>query len=145
MNNVNFSQYCSKSGETIYAISHATGIPYTTLSELKNNKLNINQCAFDTIARLAAFFNCTPESLVNPTQLMKNISGKYRGIAYRWIVTDDRSELHILDDGLDLVLQKSQKLTQPRFYHAYSATALCLIDIYLEQKEVRKALCRITS
>lgn len=144
MNNTNFETYYTNSGETLYSISHATGIPYTTLSELKNNKLDINRCAYNTVVRLAAYWGCLPGELVNPTQLMKNVSGKYRGVSYRWTATENDSELHILDEDKDVILQKSSDLTQPRFYKAYNAIAMCLIDIYLEQKESEEMLCRST-
>ena len=44
------------SKKTIYQISKETGINYTTISELYNEKTNINKCASYTVFRLALYF-----------------------------------------------------------------------------------------
>lgn len=141
MINNNFIHFYQKSKKSLYAISRDTGIPYTTVNRLAHGTLNINQCAYDAVARLAAYFGCHPEDLVNPTQLMRNVSGKYEGMAYDWVVRDDVAELHVNDGGKDIILESSLSLTQPRFYAGYIAMTKCLIDIYKEQKRADEMLC----
>ena len=64
--------------KSLYAVSHATGIPYTTISKLSRGLLDINKCSGDVIYRLSLYFRCSMEDLLNPVQMMTGISGTYR-------------------------------------------------------------------
>lgn len=145
INNNNFNNMLAAKGATAYSVSKETGIPYTTLSELKNNKLDINKCSYETLARLASFFQCRPENLVNPVQILRNISGKYRKYPYHWVINGETAELHMNDHGNDILLGKEKGLTQARFAREYREIPEVWIDIYLQQKEAEELLCRHTS
>lgn len=138
--NQNFLKIFHKSGMTAYAISKQTGTPYTTIHRLCTGTLNINDCQYDTVARIAACLSCKPEDIVNRTQLMRNVSGKYRGVPYIWKMIDDNLSLVIRGNGQDIVLARDNKMTQARFFHAYQKIAECYIDVYKTTKEA-ETLC----
>lgn len=43
--NDKFKSKMKEKGKTAYAVSKETGIPYTTMNELMNDKININRCS----------------------------------------------------------------------------------------------------
>ena len=141
MKNAAFNQKLKKDGKSIYAISRMTGIPYTTISELANNKNNINKCSYETVNKLAAYFRCNASEITNPIQYIENVHGTYRKIPYKWIMNNGVEELHISDNKKDIVLLCDDKMTQARFSREYFATTLCYIDIYLKKKEAHALLC----
>ncbi|MGN0362570.1 MAG: helix-turn-helix domain-containing protein [Bilifractor sp.] len=140
MQNENFLKVFQKSGLSAYALSRQTGTPYTTIHRLCAGTLNINDCQYDTVIRIAACLGVPPEEIVNRTQLMRNVSGKYRGIPYIWKMIDGNLSLVIQEAGQDVIIDQDNDMTQPRFYGVYHKMAECLIDIYQTQKEAEK-LC----
>ena len=64
--NDNFNQIVLASGKSLYEISFGTGIPYTTISQLHNNKRDINKVAAETIVKLALYFNKEVNDILNP-------------------------------------------------------------------------------
>lgn len=125
----------------MYAISRMTGIPYTTINELANSKNDINKCSYETVKKLAAYFRCNPSEITNPIHYIENVHGTYRKIPYKWVMVNGMEELHINDNGEEVVLLRDDQMTQARFSREYFATTLCYIDIYLNKKEARKLLC----
>ena len=102
---------------TAYAISKQTGTPYTTIHRLCTGTLNINDCQYDTVARIAACVGCKPEEIANQTQLMRS--------------------LVIRENGKDIILARDNQMTQARLFHAYQKIAECYIDIYKQQKRLK--------
>lgn len=139
MRNENFHSRIHSAGKSLYYISRHTGIPYTTLSRLSHDTLNINKCSGDVLLRLALFFDCKIEDLMNPEQLMAGVSGTYRGVRYRWVGKAHETELHINEDGHDQVIDAGD-YSQNRFYRAYPAQAENLIDLYLSDRETEAML-----
>lgn len=138
--NGNFLRYVDACGKTAYQISKETGIPYTTISELTNGKININKCAADTVFRLSLYFRCPMDGILNRVSLLTNVSGAYRGIKYQWKPGRDHSaELHIWDCGEDSILDKGE-YSQARFYEVYSDMTELIIDRYIEEKEAKELL-----
>lgn len=144
MENKNFNQQLARSGASMYKISKRSGVPYTTLSRLKNNLLDMNSCSYETVARLAVYFHCSVADITNPVEILRNCSGTYGGFHYRWEVRDGKEILHITDNGEDVILRTASGLTQVRFADAYIAMTENYIDIYKKKKEVEKLLCSHT-
>ena len=76
--NENFIDLMKNTGKSIYQISRETGIPYTTLSELVNEKVNINKCAAGMVHKLTLYLKCSIEDILNREPLIANKSGTYR-------------------------------------------------------------------
>lgn len=138
--NQNFVKIFTKSGMTAYALSKRTGTPYTTIHKLCTGALNMNDCQYDTVARIAACLDCKTDEIVNQTQLMRNVSGKYRGIPYVWKMIDDNLSLVIRENGHDIVLARDNEMTQARFFRVYQKIAECYIDVYKTKKKA-EILC----
>lgn len=139
--NEKFVALVQEKSASIYSISKQTGIPYTSLSELLNGKIDINKCAAGMVFRLSLYFNCTIEDLLNQESLISNSSGTYRKIKYKWIMGQNPSyiELHIWDRGYEYILDKGI-YAQPRFYRVYNKLTEAIIDIYLEQKKAESMI-----
>jgi hypothetical protein len=141
MQNQNFNHIFRQSGISAYALSKQTGTPYTTIHKLCASTLNINDCQYDTVVRIAACLGCEPDKIVNQTQLMRNVSGKYRGIPYTWKIIDGNLSLVIQEGSKETVINQDNEMTQARFFKVYQKIAECFIDIHQLKKEAEEA-CR---
>ena len=139
--NKNFTIYFQQKAESLYLMSKQTGIPYTSLSELLNGKININKCAASLVYRLSLFFNCSVEDLLNEESLITNISGTYRKIKYKWVdgTAPGHVQLHVWDHGNEVILDEGL-YSQSRFYHIYRQLTEAVIDAYLQQKEAEEMM-----
>lgn len=138
--NENFKTYVRKTKKSIYKISKETGIPYTTLNELMNDKSHINQITSETTCKLCLYFDCSPQDLLDDFPLLQNSSGKYLGLRYQWHQTKDGIEFHVEDNNEDIVLTKL-KMMVPNKYHYYQhEIPELLIETYLEDKKEWEAL-----
>ena len=123
------------SKKTIYQISKETGINYTTISELYNEKTNINKCASYTVFRLALYFKCEIKDILNKETLISNIEGIYKKIKYKWEVNSDNTvSLWIIDNGEKKIIDTGY-YNQSRFYNEYFNMTKVIIDAYLEKKK----------
>ncbi len=144
MNNQAFKRKIEERGVSLYAVSKGTGIPYMTINKLAHDKLEINQCAFDTVARLAAFFGCDVTELTNPVPIMNNVTGKYNGMRYEWIATAETTTLNLYERGKLVESQYFKAMIGTEFYKAYIGTAECYIDVYQKEKAAEEALWQLT-
>ncbi len=60
-----------KNNLSIYQCSKASGIPYTTLSEIVNGKNKISKCSGETLYKLAKVLNVSIEELLE--EAMKGV------------------------------------------------------------------------
>ena len=77
-----------ETGKSIYKISQESGIPYTTLNELINDKKNINNKAAETVYKLSLYLNCNIDEILNNIAFLENGKGTYLGYRYYWKVTN---------------------------------------------------------
>ena len=87
--NKNFVNAVKNSGITPYRLSKYSGVPYTIISELLTGKKDINKRAADTVLRLAKALNLEISDIMNPVYVLDGVSGKYKGVSYRWKRQDD--------------------------------------------------------
>ena len=66
-----------ETGKSIYKISQESGIPYTTLNELINDKKNINNKAAETVYKLSLYLNCNIDEILNNIAFLENGKGTY--------------------------------------------------------------------
>lgn len=130
-----------QTGKSGYAISKETGVPYTTISELINGKININKCSCETIFLFSLYLQCDMEELLNEFPLINGVSGKYRNYKYYWKYDDiNKMELHVIDKKNDIIIDSGSLFSQARFYKETERMTELLIDYYLEEKEAVKML-----
>lgn len=140
MNN-NFTKHLKKKNLSVYQVSKQTGIPYTTLSEIANGKIDINKCSAITVFKLSLYFECNAEDLLNPEPLIANISGTYKNIKYKW-ETKENSQLaylHIWDNNKEKIIDNG-KFHIAKFYLANRIMTEAIIDAYLVEKEAKEML-----
>lgn len=139
--NAKFVEQFEKGSKSVYSVSKQTGIPYTTLSELLNGKIDINKCAVGMVYRLSLYFDCRVEDLLNKEPLITNASGTYRKIKYKWekSQTPGRIQLRIWDRGQEKVIDEST-CSQARFYSSYKLLTETVIDAFLQQKQAEELL-----
>lgn len=137
--NEKYKKMINGTNKSLYQISRETGIPYTILNELKNDKKNINHIKSETVYKLCLYFKCQMEDIMNPFALLGNSKGLYLGIKYKWEALNNGIELHIYDDDTDLVLTKIEPVV-PKFYNEYHNIVEMLIENYIEQKHIEEAL-----
>lgn len=138
--NDRFKKAISTNSISLYRLSKETGIPYTTLSELMNDKKNINNIAAETVYKLCLYFNCRQEELLNNCFLLENSEGKYNRIKYYWKSNDSIIELHIEDNNKDIILLSLNNMFADAYHEYRRGITPLLIDIYLKNKELEAAL-----
>ena len=138
--NDRFKQYAGDSGKSIYRISRETGIPYTTLSELMNDKSHINNITSETVCKLGMYFGCEPQELLDAFPLLDNAKGKYLGIRYQWRQAADGIEFHINDGDDDIILARLKAMIPERYRYYQSSIPELFIETYLDDKKAMEAL-----
>ena len=138
--NDNIKDKIKHSGKSLYRISKETGIPYTTLNELMNEKKNINHIKAETVYRLSVFFKCDTKDLLNTFSLLNNSEGNYMDVPYKWISSDSKSTLHIYYDNEDIILTKANTLAAEINYATYRELTEILIENYIRKNELRRQL-----
>lgn len=63
-----FSDYLIERGLTVYAVSKASGIPYSTLNDIANGKVNIDNCKVSVLMRLSDTLGISCEELYSHCQ-----------------------------------------------------------------------------
>lgn len=137
--NENYREKVKYTNKSLYQISNETGISYTILSELKNNKKDINHITSETVYKLCLYFHCKMEDIMNPFAILKNSKGTYLGMQYKWDSFDEGIELHIYDEDVDIILTRVNPAI-PRFYNQYHYIAEMLIEKYIKQKQAEEKL-----
>jgi DNA-binding Xre family transcriptional regulator len=141
MLNQKLLEYLTRKDVSLYRISEATGIPYTTLSRLKLGKLDLNKCSAEAVNRLARFLECSSEDLLNPYPFMSGVHGTYKGYKYRWVSEGEDDVLYVKDNGSDVEIDRNAHVTSFRHRSAADTFTEMVIDIYIEKKEA-DALCK---
>lgn len=139
--NENFIDLMKNTGKSVYQISRETGIPYTTLSELVNKKVDINKCAAGMVHKLTPYLKCSLEDTLNREPLITNKSGTYRKIKYKWVPTENGTVTLNIKDGQTKKIIDESKCDQARFYQTFDNMTELIIDYYITQKEVDANLC----
>ena len=84
-----------ESGMSKYALAQAAGVPYTTVSEILNEKIDINRCAAESVSRMAEVLGAKTEDVLNRYRVMEDAGGTYRGIRYRWQYNGECNEFYL--------------------------------------------------
>ena len=138
--NENFNNAMESLGVTAYRLSKDTGIPYTTISELCNNKIDINKCSAETVYKLALYFECEMKDILNYVNILENYSGKYLGHKFRWNKGREPISLSVEINGKVETITPIPKVCTSRPHLFKRAYTELLIDKLLEEKNLEKLL-----
>ena len=131
--NDNFNNVYLDSGLSMYSLSRRSGVPYTTINEIRNSKIDINLCAAGTVTKIAAALGTDTQSIMNPVRLLDGVRGKYRNVSYFW-KDDAATVLNISTEGIDYTIETGKQYRIPRWREYYDILAEWLIDDWLEKK-----------
>ena len=121
----------------MYALAKRSAVPYTTVNEIHNGKIDINQCAASTVFRLAAALGVTSEDIINPIYYLDGVKGKYKGIDFTWS-TSDVSRITFEYEGEPVTLETSAIYNIPGRLEYYNIAAGWMIKEFIEHKEWEK-------
>lgn len=134
ISNDNFNKVLKESGLSMYGLAKYSGVPYTTINEIHNNKIDINRCESGTVFKLAACINASPEEIMNKIMYLDGIKGKYKGIEYVWS-TSDTSKLIFEYKGEEVVLDTEKQYNVKGRNRYYNMAAELMIKDYMEKME----------
>ena len=139
--NDKFIKIVKSTGKTAYKISKETGIPYTTLNELCNGKININNVTAETVLKLSLYLECTINELLNDFSILDGYAGKYKGYSFRWKSVSDGIELLVKVDGQYKIIYKEDRIFIDTDYNkTKEILTKVIIDAYDEQIQAEKLL-----
>lgn len=137
ISNSKFNSALQGSGLSMYALSRCSGVPYTTINEIRNGKNDINQCAAATVWRLAAALGVSPNDLINDINYLDGVKGKYKGIDFIW-----RSETNTVitfeHNGSTVTLDTGAFYNIPSRLQYYNIIAGWMIKEHLEHIQWEK-------
>jgi len=139
--NENLMRIIKNNRISLYKLSMETGLPYTTLCRLKQGIMDINKCSCEVLYRLALFFDCNMEELLNPIQYLSNIKGTYRGYNYSWKAEKDKDIFVVKKGNETIITDYDNAMTNRKYYKSLKAFAEMEIDAYIMKKEADE-LCR---
>lgn len=142
ISNMNFNTALERSGMSMYALSKASGVPYTTINEIRNCKNDINQCAASTVWRLSAALGVSAEEIINPIYYLDGVRGKYKGIDFTWSV-DDCSSIIFEFEGEHVTLSIDRIYNIPSRIKYYNIIAGWMIKDYTERRKWEKEAQRL--
>lgn len=104
--------YLNRKNMSVYSLSKGSGVPYTTVNELVNNKKKIDECSYKTVSKLAAYLGIPVERLIDIANSDLSIGpqlsttwndAKEKKFVFPIIVASDNydaSRIHPLKQGL---------------------------------------------
>ncbi len=138
--NERFNSALKSSGKTIYRLAKDTGIPYTNLSELANEKKSINTSSAIMVSKIAFALNTSVEQLLDVTSMMDGVSGKYRGVRYLCEYDGTQMQVHLKDKERELTKAAGIMMNGSESRQTYEWVIEILIDRYLADQEMEERL-----
>lgn len=67
-----FKQLLDDNNVSKYELSKKTNIPYSTISDIINDKVDVSKCSYDVLHKIATFFSMPTDQLVKYYAEAKN-------------------------------------------------------------------------
>lgn len=127
---------------SMYALAKKTGVPYTTVNRLVNNKLNIEDCNSKTVYELSKALGVKMEQLVNQYDYLTGTEGEYLGVKYKWTKdAEDHQLLMVVDEDQEYLAWKAKKLlTDTTEVKAYQTVVRLAVKDHLLHKQSKARL-----
>ena len=123
-----------------YRLSKVSGVPYTTISELLTGKKDINRRPVETVLRLSRALACPLEDILNPVYIMDGVSGRYRGVKYRWEREKDHMVLRVRTRSGEHTIRTQYQFCSPHKKEDYMDATEVYIDLFLQDALNEKLL-----
>lgn len=134
--NSSFKTILKDSGMTMYSLAKKTGLPYTTVNNLVNNRLDIKKCSADAVSKMSKVLGVTMEQLVDKYDFLTGTEGKYLGVKYKWTKDNENHQLLVLVDREQEVVawQGRKLLTKTDNRYLYRLMVEQVVENYLNHK-----------
>ncbi len=134
--NSSFKLILKNSGMSMYGLAKNTGLPYTTINRLVNEKLDINDCNAAAVYKIAKALGVTMEQLVRNYDFLTGTEGKYLGVKYKWTKDNENHQLLVLVDREQEVVawQGRKLLTKTDNRYLYRLMVEQVVENYLNHK-----------
>ena len=137
--NEKFKELYKKQNISMYALAAKTGLPYTTINNLFNDKLDINHVAVEAVYKIAIVLQCEIKDIMNPVQIMNNAKGCYRKIRYQWVCKQgENAEIQLQHNGNKVLINMDNTFNKESSRQYYDYFAEMAIDRYLERLKFEK-------
>ncbi len=139
--NEKLKEIIDNSKKSLYKISKETGLPYTTLNELYNEKLSVNKVMAESVYKLAVNLDVNISDILNTVSLMDGYSGKYNGYSFKWKQEDDGTSLYIkINDQFTKIHTEKAILIEGNANKKKQMITEVLLDAYDQEKKAEKEL-----
>lgn len=138
--NANLLYYMEQDGITAYALAQAAGVPYTTISRLKNGTMDINECTAKTVLKIATALGREMPEIMNPFPVMENVHDLYSGTRYYWKqnIENGKMDIHADIDGEKIIIHTGSNYNLPNRAPYYRTFAEFKIEDIISAKEYDK-------
>ena len=139
--NESFKDALKNSGMSMYSLAKKSGLPYTTVNRLVNDKLDINDCNSAAVREMSKVLGVTMEQLVDKYDFLTGTEGEYLGVKYKWTRDEDDHQVLLLNDnGCDLLVWKGRLLIDVNRIDSYMAIVRLMVDELILQNESKALL-----
>lgn len=129
----------NKLNKSVYEMSKESGIPYTTLNELKNKKSSVNKISAEKAYKLCLYLGCSLEELLDDVKLYNGLSGSYNGYKYSWQQSQKQVKVIVTRKGSkEKIEKKFKKIVSKNPYKFAKAYPEVLIDNSIMEREKEK-------
>jgi len=144
MNN-NFINAVKASNKSIYRISKETGIPYTTINELYNEKLSINKVMVETVYKLAIYLEVDIKDILNYVSFLDGYSGTYKNFKFKWNQTTEGIGLFVkIDNKYKLIHTEKLVLMKENINVKKRIITEAILDVFEAKQKAEKELWELT-
>ena len=142
--NSSFKTILKDSGMTMYSLAKKTGLPYTTVNNLVNNRLDIKKCSADAVSKMSKVLGVTMEQLVDKYDFLTGTEGEYLGVKYKWSKdNEDHQLLLLVDEEREVVAWQGALLKNKCDSHLYKLLPQMYIEGFYADKKRHELFERI--
>lgn len=122
-----------------YRLSKDTGISYTTINELLNEKISINNVSAEKVYKLSLYLDCDISDILNDFSKYDRLEGKYNGYSYRWEQKKNCIKVYVCDHNSTIKEEKMKSINTEHPYKFAKLYAEALID-NLEKEKTKEMI-----
>ena len=132
--NSNFKRYFSSANISMYELAARSGIPYTTINKLVNDKMDINNLSSGCLYKISILLQTKMENLINETIILENASGRSGNVKYKWICDNNQTKISFNYKGEKVIVEMGQGFNDPKARKYYDLFAQMAVEKYTKEK-----------
>ena len=132
--NENFKHYFSAANMSMYELAAKSGLPYTTINKLVNDKMDINNLSSGCLYKISILLQTKMEKLLNETIILENASGRSGNVKYRWIFENNQTKIIFNYKGENVIIEMGKGFNDPKAREYYDMFAQMAVEKYMKEK-----------